>query len=422
MAAKVKFDRGAWWVFTHYQGKRKKKRVGPTKAHKREAEQIAKKINAALALGTFRAGAEESKPLPCDVELRRWHATYAVTMKPTYRILTSGLIENHLIPHFCSKDIREIRETDLLDYIRARMTAGLAPKTIRNGLSVLRRVLTLLERQGLVNRNPASSIGELIRRVGRASATEVKEVQYWTREEVGQLLETARLHEPRFAPLLVVLFSTGIRRGEAIGLQWSDIDFDRGRISIRRSITNAGLSTPKSGSGRIVGMTAGLAEELFDLLTYRRREQLSRGWPEIPPWLFCSETGSPPDPSNVERAWRRVRRRAQKVGVRSLKLHCARHTWATFALHAGRNIRWVADQLGHADPALTLRVYAHAMRDEETDLSFAEFGDPKRPYTAPRNETELEEVANYLKRMARREGFEPPTLRFEERADVSTKH
>jgi hypothetical protein len=62
--------------------------------------------------------------------------------------------------------------------------------------------------------------------------------------------------------------------------------------------------------------------------------------------------------------------------------------------------------LGHADPALTLRVYAHAMRNEETDLSFAEFGDPKRPYTAPRNETELEEAVNYLKRLARREGFD----------------
>jgi integrase len=116
--------------------------------------------------------------------------------------------------------------------------------------------------------------------VGQASATEVKEVQYWTREEVGQLLETARLHEVRFAPLLVVLFSTGMRRGEALGLQWSDVDFDRGLISIRRSITSAGLSTPKSGSGRSVGMTAGLAEELFDLLASRRREQLSRGWSE----------------------------------------------------------------------------------------------------------------------------------------------
>ncbi len=231
---------------------------------------------------------------------------------------------------------------------------------------------------------------------------------------MDHLIETARLHESSFAPLLVLLFSSGMRRGEALGLQWSDIDFDGGRISIRRSVTSAGLSTPKSGSGRTVGMTASLAEELFDLLALRRRQQLGKGWEEVPVWVFASETGSAPDPSNVERAWRRVRRRAQKVGVRSLKLHCAGHTWATFAVQAGRNIRWVADQLGHADPALTLRVYAHAMRNEETDLSFAEFGDPKRPYTAPTFEDEFSEDANYAESMARREGFEPPTLRFEE--------
>lgn len=77
--------------------------------------------------------------------------------------------------------------------------------------------------------------------------------------------------------------------------------------------------------------------------------------------------------------WRRVRRRAQKPGVRPLKLHCARHTWATMALQAGKSVRWVADQLGHADPALTLRVYAHAMREDEADVSFADFDDHGRP-------------------------------------------
>jgi integrase len=84
------------------------------------------------------------------------------------------------------------------------------------------------------------------------------------------------------------------------------------------------------------------------------------------------------DPSNTSRVWGRVRRRAQAEGVRPLKLHAARHTWATRALRAGKSVRWVADQLGHADPTLTLRVYAHAMREEETDLSFAEFGGSKR--------------------------------------------
>ncbi|MGB0622128.1 MAG: tyrosine-type recombinase/integrase [Myxococcota bacterium] len=78
----------------------------------------------------------------------------------------------------------------------------------------------------------------------------------------------------------------------------------------------------------------------------------------------------------------RSRRGAQPLGVRPLRIHDARHTWATFALHAGKNIRWVSDQLGHTDPAFTLRVYALALREEETDLSFADFGGPGRPKTA----------------------------------------
>ncbi len=72
MAAKVKWDREAWWIFTHHNRKRTKKRVGPTKAHKRQAEEIAKKINAALALGTFDPRASADKPVPIDARLREW--------------------------------------------------------------------------------------------------------------------------------------------------------------------------------------------------------------------------------------------------------------------------------------------------------------------------------------------------------------
>ena len=85
--------------------------------------------------------------------------------------------------------------------------------------------------------------------------------------------------------------------------------------------------------------------------------------------------------------------------------------WKTFALHAGKNVRWVSDQLGHADPAFTLRVYAHALREEETDLSFADFGDPRRPNTAQSQENDFEESPNPLIQMARREGFDAVGLR-----------
>ncbi len=82
----------------------------------------------------------------------------------------------------------------------------------------------------------------------------------------------------------------------------------------------------------------------------------------------------------------RLRRRAQKHGIRPFKLHCTRHTWASMALASGKSVRWVADQLGHASPMLTLQTYAHAMPEEEADLGFADFGEsnsPGRPYTAP---------------------------------------
>ena len=414
MGAKVKFYRGAWWVDIHDRGKRKKKRVGPTTADKRRAADLVKTINARLTLGAFGlAPKDEPPPLCCDGELRRWHTNYSATMKPAYRKLTHGLIENHLAPHFGSRDLRELREAELLDFIRVKLEDDLSPRFIRNALSVLRRVCNLLVREGVLPRNPAAGIGELMRRVGQALAVEVEEVQAWTPREIEGLLASARAHEPGFAPLLAVLLATGLRRGEALGLQWSDVDFDGGRVMVRRAVTSQGLTTPKSGKARRVAVPASLASELLDLLGTRRREAMGKGWPEVPPWVFCSESGSAPDPSNVERVWRRVRRKAQKLGVRPLKLHCTRHTWATRALQAGKSVRWVADQLGHADPALTLRVYAHAMREDETDLSFADFGGPGRPYTALLAEREEMEGRKRAESLARREGLEPPTLRFE---------
>ena len=70
MAAKVVWYRDAWWVRTHAQGKKRDRKIGPTKADKRKAEKIAEKINAALALGRYRPDADRRKALPCDRELR----------------------------------------------------------------------------------------------------------------------------------------------------------------------------------------------------------------------------------------------------------------------------------------------------------------------------------------------------------------
>jgi integrase len=230
-----------------------------------------------------------------------------------------------------------------------------------------------------VERNPASRIGDLMRRVDARLAGEVKEVEHWSRAEVERLLTLAREHEPRFAPPLLFLFSTGCRRGEVLGLKWDDVDFERSTITIRRAITLRQITAPKSGRRRVIAMTPTLGSALFDLLAARRLEAFQRGWREVPEWVFCSSDGGSWDERHFSRVWERLRRRARREGIRALKLHATRHTWATLALQAGKSVRWVADQLGHADPALTMRVYAHAMREEEHDLSFADFGGPGRP-------------------------------------------
>ncbi|MBW2385550.1 MAG: tyrosine-type recombinase/integrase [Deltaproteobacteria bacterium] len=140
----------------------------------------------------------------------------------------------------------------------------------------------------------------------------------------------------------------------------------------------------------------------------------------MPEFIFCSEAGTHLDERSVGRVWDRIQRRAQKRGVRPLKLHCARHAWATLALRACKSVRWVADQLGHSDPALTLRVYAHAMCEEEDDLAFADFAgqeagdviaseaassDSERLYPAPTPESDDDGSRNHAESMARREGF-----------------
>ncbi len=421
MASKVRWYRNAWWVRTHHDGKRYDKRIGSTKADKRAAEEITRTLNAKLALGEFDPHPEPDTPLPLDRQFREWHARYSVTFKPRYRETSLAILDLHLIPHFGDRDLRSIREADLLDYVGAKVAAGQKPATILNALSILRRVLNLALQDGLIAQNPANGVGRLIARVARSKATEVAQVQAWTREEVETLLRVAEEHEPRFAVLLRFLLSTGARRSEALGLRWEDVDFERRRITICRALTKGVSVTPKSGRARTLAMPPTLAESLFDLLAQRRAQVLERGWREVPLWVFCSEAATPLDERNVTRSWDRVRRRAQKHGVRPLRLHDARHTFASLAFEAGRSVPWVSEQLGHSNPELTLRVYAHAMPVDEQDLAFADFGGSssgsKRLYPAPTSDTDPTDdntpdatARGRYKNLERETGVEPATL------------
>ncbi len=275
----------------------------------------------------------------------------------------------------------DVTEQHILQFISEKTTEAQKPlraSTLLNILSVLRRVMALAVDRGELSRTPCQHLGRMLAKVDRHQSSEVEHVNAWSREEVATLLEIARSAEPRFHPLLTFLLSTGCRKGEALALKWEDVNFEESRILVRRALVRGQLGTPKSGRARFVVMSPALSDVLSDLFMDRHRATLDGNWKEAPEIVFCSETGGHLNERNVSRSWIRLRRKTQKSGVRPLRLHDARHTFASLALAAGKSVRWVASQLGHANPELTLRVYAHALREEETDLGFLDFGGTKR--------------------------------------------
>jgi integrase len=382
MAAKLREKDGFYWVVVHHKGRRRWKKIG---RDKREARKVVNKVNAQLALGEF--SLQRSKGVPTVSEaLGRWYEDYKPTFSASFREVALTNIERHLVPFFGSLRLTEVEERHILGFVREKTEATEKPlkaSTLLNILSLLRRVFALAVEDGDVSRNPCRNLGRLLEKVKRRQSDEVSRVDSWSREEVATLLDVARSEEPGFYPLLGFLLHTGCRKGEALAIKWVDIDFDGGRVVIRRSLVRGQFGTPKSGKARAVVLSPALAGILHELLSERRRETLKGTWAEPPELVFCSANGGPLDEHNVGRTWRRLRRKAHAKGVRPLRLHDARHTWASLALAAGKSVRWVASQLGHSNPELTLRVYAHALREEEADLGFLEFGDDSRHETAP---------------------------------------
>ena len=419
MAAKLREKDGSYWVVVHHEGRRKWKKIGKDK---REALKVVHKVNAQLALGKF--SMEPAQRVPTVEEaLERWYEDYKPTFSPSYAQLIELTIRCHLVPAFGPLRLSELEEGQILRFI-AEATVGAEGKrpkkaaTLRSILAILRRALTVAVERGEIPQNPCRHLGRLLAKVKRQQSQEVEHVNAWSREEVATLLDVARAEEPDFYPLIGFLLSTGCRRGEALGLKWEDVDFTRKSILIRRALVRGQLGTPKSGRARSVVLSPALAQILRELLSERQRASLAGRWPEVPDFVFCTGKGGFLDEQNVGRSWRRLRRKAEAEGVRPLRLHDARHTFASLALAAGKSVRWVASQLGHSDPALTLRVYAHAMREEESDLSFLDFGGTKRhPRGTPARSARARQRAPVAKarrgteKLVELRGIEPLTLR-----------
>ena len=176
-----------------------------------------------------------------------------------------------------------------------------------------------------------------------------------------------------YRDLFSVAIYTGLRRSELLGLRWTDVDLDRGRLSVvagLHRLTGKGLvllPTKTARSRRSVSVGA----EALDTLRHVRMQQLENRLAAGPAWhdtgfVFTKGDGSPIDPEKVTHAFARVARGAGLTGVR---FHDLRHTHASLMLQAGVHPKVVSERLGHASVTITLDTYSHVLPGLQEDAT-----------------------------------------------------
>jgi len=198
----------------------------------------------------------------------------------------------------------------------------------------------------------------------------------------------------------------GAGQGELIGLQWGDIDWSGNFIEVRRANWNGHVSTPKSGRGRRVDLSDALARILADHCRAAAAEVLKEGQP-MPEWVFTSIEGTALDAANLRKVFARA---LKKAGLRQIRFHDLRHTFASWLLGNGESPVYVKEQLGHSSIQITVDTYGHlipgANREAVNRLAAMLENAPPARQEQKRGQAES---PNPLKNLVGHAGIEPAT-------------
>lgn len=262
------------------------------------------------------------------------------------------ILRLHVLPELGELPLQKITRDKVKDFLLGKVNEGYAGSTVNHMRNVVSGVLNKAVDNEIISSNPALRMV----RMGKEKGS-VQTIDPLSREELRLLLDTVEAHFRDHYPLFLLLARTGLRIGEALALQWGDIDFHGRFIGVRRSIVRGRISTPKNGKVRRVDMSLQLTEALKAHQLESKKKGLALGLGSLPKYVFTNEKGSLIDRHN----WRnRVFKKAMEKGkLRRIRIHDLRHTYATLRIAKGDNISDVSNQLGHYSVKLTLDVYNH---------------------------------------------------------------
>jgi len=305
--------------------------------------------------------------------LARWLSD---SVRGTVRISTferhEQIVRAHLVTAFGRLKVKNLTPAHVRSLHREKLEDGLAPATVRKIHSTLHKALSQAVADGLIPRNAADV---------KAPRPAPDEMRPLSEAEARTFLDAARVAEDRFEALYVLAITTGLRRGELLGLRWDDADLDRGTLRVGRALVREGgrwvVGETKTKRGR---RRVNLTPRTVAALKAHRKRQLEQrvrlaGLYEDQGLIFASENGTPLNPENlVKRSFKPLLKRA---GLPEIRFHDLRHTCATLLLGRGVHPKIVQELLGHATIAMTLDTYSHylpSMGDQASGAMGDAFG------------------------------------------------
>jgi integrase len=333
----------------------------------------------------LKARSDQSQGLPVATErqtvaqfLESWlKLTLKIRAKPRSFESFTSIVNKHIVPEvgrirvdkLTPQHVQALLEKKRQPYKKKPRTgktiekSGLGPQSIANIRTVLRSALAQALKWGIVARNVATLVDPPRIPRPKTHAIDV--------EGVRKLLEVA--HGERFEAILVLAVTLGLRRGEILGLRWSDVDFETRAIRVNQALQRVGgklqiTEVKTERSRRVVAIPESVIRALKTRRAQQAQERLLAGlkWKDSE-LTFTNPTGGPLEPITLHRDFKQLLRTAELST--ETRFHDLRHTAASLLLAEGVHLRMIMELLGHSSISLTANTYAHVMPAAMRDVA-----------------------------------------------------
>ena len=295
-----------------------------------------------------------------------WYRHYCKqTIRETTRTSYENRIYQHIIPEIGSIALDKLTQNDLQDfYTRLKVSGrlqyedqqgkGLSDRMVRGCHASCRMALEKAVKEGLITMNPAIGC--------KLPPKKAREMQVLTHDEMQRFLIQAK-HDGYYEIFLLDL-STGLRRGELMGLQWKDLNMTTGELRIERQVSrvNGELKTfpPKTKSSI---RTIVLPQSVLKMLkAYQPSTNGSK-------WIFPSPVKTEDSPRDPHTVYSKMQLVLQRAECKRIRFHDLRHTFATMALEHGMDVKTLSAMIGHVSSATTLDIYSHITTEMEINAA-----------------------------------------------------